>query len=63
MNFKVKFQQVITGTETCEATIEADNQTEALEKFNAREFSRYLVVDRETETYVNEEEVSFDKVA
>lgn len=45
MKFKASFNQAVDGVERVEVLIDADTTEEALQKLDAGEFERYLVVD------------------
>lgn len=49
MKYKFKFQQHVNGIETCEAIIDADNKTEAFNKYSNREFTTYLIIKQDVE--------------
>lgn len=53
MRYKFKFVQFVSGIENCEAVIEADSQDEAMDKFDNREFTIYLVVKQVCERYTH----------
>ena len=55
--YKVKFKQAVSGFEFCEAVIDADNQVDALAKFENRDFTVYLRVKEEVERTANADEV------
>lgn len=47
--FKFQFTQFVKGVEHCEVIIEANNQVEALSKFEDRDFTTYLCTKQEVE--------------
>ncbi len=47
MKFKFKFQQSVEGIETCECVIDADDEAQALEKLQQRQFTSYLVLKQD----------------
>lgn len=55
--YKVKFKQAVSGFEFCEAVIDAENQVDALAKFENRDFTVYLRVKEEVERTANADEV------
>ena len=59
--YKIKFTQETTGLDTAECIIDAETREEAVEKFNKRDFTSYLVTKRQEE-YSNEEMVTVSLV-
>ena len=55
--YKVKFKQAVSGFEFCEAVIDAENQVDALAKFENRDFTVYLRVKEEVERTADADEV------
>ena len=55
--YKVKFKQSVSGVEFCEAVIDADNQVDALAKFENRDFTVYLRTKEEVERTADADEV------
>ena len=47
MKFKFKFQQSVEGIEICECVIDADDEAQALEKLQQRQFTSYLVLKQD----------------
>ena len=45
MKFKASFNQAVEGVERVEVLLDADTVEEALQKLDAGEFEKYLVVD------------------
>lgn len=55
--YKVKFKQAVSGFEFCEAVIDAENQVEALAKFDNRDFTVYVRTKEDVERTANADEV------
>ena len=48
--YSFKFNRQIEGTEDCDATVLAEDQDQAFEKFNNKEWATFLITKREVKT-------------
>jgi len=57
IDYKIRFERTVVGSQSCEAVVSAASENEAVEKFRAGDFKRFLVRDNTNTTfYPNDEE-------
>jgi hypothetical protein len=56
--YAFKFNRQIEGTEDCDATVLAETEQEAFEKFNNKEWATFLIAKRDVKTDMSDTLIS-----